>query len=165
LILQCGAAAALESESFPQRIRRVDPGMSQEVAMAIIGEPEAVVSKYTDQFGRVVEVWRYIPATGGHLIAQDTITVAQDVVPAQVSLPRSPGAGADPHTRIKREADFWAGVQNASTQNPADPLYKPQLRKLPQPVSAAPAPASTLQVYFVTFVDGAVESVRLGETL
>ncbi len=147
LILLCGTAVPLESESFPQRIRRVDPGMSQEEAIAIIGEPEAVVSKYTDQFGRLVEVWRYIPAT------------------AQVSLPRSSGAGVDPHTQIERETDFWAGVQNASTQNPADPLYKPQLRRVPQPASGTAAPVSTIAVYFVTFVDGAVESVRLGESL
>ena len=158
ILLVCGASVCLGEESFTQRIRRIDPGMDREEVLTALGEPEGVVQKFVDQGGRLIEVWRYVPATGSHLLAsQRTIVVPGEEARAEIAVPRT----AD---RVQNDTDFWKGVQDASVSNPADPLYKPTLRKLPP----SPRPAQTsvqstggLQVYFITFADGIVQNVSL----
>ncbi|HTL70224.1 MAG TPA: hypothetical protein VL404_02915 [Candidatus Eisenbacteria bacterium] len=155
ILLGLFAAPAGADSSFFERLRGVSPGMTQESVLAALGEPEAVVQKSVDPYGRTVEVWRYFP--GLALPAQAGFgSEAGAPVAASVSVPHT--ASNLEMDRVRQDADFWKRVQAAGTSNPADANYRPVFRRVAPATPAAPA---RNEAYLVVFVDGVVQSVQL----
>ena len=156
LLTFISSAPVWADEIFSQKLRSVSLGMTRENVLSILGEPEAVVEKSIDAYGRSVEVWRYFP--GLNIPAQATIaSPTGGPVAAAVSVPTvSARSGV---TRARMEQASWRGVQMAGRSNPASANYKPVLRKL---TPATPTTPSVRQeAYLLIFVNGVVQSVQL----
>ena len=138
-----------EGETFVQKIMKVSPGMGKNDVVLILGEPESIVNKFVDEQGRVVEVWRYLP----------------DFVSQPIPFNRTVSGNVSNNVsnRVQKDLEFWSEVQKSATNNPANPLYKPNLRKLPPSSPAFSGVTFSTKVYFISFVDGTVQSINLSE--
>jgi len=147
-IFALGACLFLSSAAFADTdlIHRVNPGMSQEEVLRLVGQPQAVVQNFADAQGQIVQVWRY-----------SVSEVAVLPVRPKEALPKQAP------TRIESDLDAWQRIQSSGVNNPADPLYRPQFKKSVSEPTSRPYSNTFLRSYYVVFVNHVVSRVDYSE--